>query len=229
MNSPLLFSGIGMILTGVFPVIYWWRKDVRLRYFLLGALAWALAIGVKVLMDLTPLNDFLMRKFTISTFIIILGIYVGLRTGILENGFAYIVSKKIEMKFREAVAFGIGFGGSEAIFLGTLSFLNALNLILTKASTYEDPDILFAPIIERLFVLFGHIFSCLLVIHSVKTKRIRYFLYSIIYKSPIDGIIPWMQQNIPKTVKGIYIMEIPVVIFGIIGLIGIIKLKEVME
>ncbi len=91
MNSPLLFSGIGMILTGVFPVIYWWRKDVRLRYFLLGALAWALAIGVKVLMDLTPLNDFLMRKFTISTFIIILGIYVGLRTGILENGFAYIV------------------------------------------------------------------------------------------------------------------------------------------
>lgn len=38
-----------------------------------------------------------------------------------------------------------------------------------------------------------------------------------------------MQHNIPKTVKGIYIMEIPVVIFGIIGLIGIIKLKEVME
>ncbi|HEC95793.1 MAG TPA: YhfC family intramembrane metalloprotease, partial [Euryarchaeota archaeon] len=98
--------------------------------------------------------------------------------------------KKIEMKFREAIAFGIGFGGSEAIFLGILSFLNVLNLIFTNS--YEDPSILFAPIIERLFVLFSHIFSCVLVIYSVKTKKIRYFLYSIIYKSPIDGIIPRM-------------------------------------
>jgi len=227
-NPYLLFSGIGMILVGILPVVYW-RKDVELKYFLFGALTWAAAIGVKVLMDLTPLNDFLMRKFTISTFIVIFGVYVGLRTGILENGFTYIASKKIEMNFKDAVGFGIGFGGSEAIFLGILSFLSVLNLILTKASTYEDPSILFPPIIERLFVLFSHIFSCVLVIYSVKTKKIRYFLYSIIYKSPIDGIIPWMQHNIPKTVKGTYMMEIPVVIFGIIGLIGIIKLREVME
>ena len=116
MTRPyLLFAGIGMILVGILPVVYW-RKDVELKYFLFGALTWAVAIAVKVLMDLTPLNDFLMRKFTISTFIIILGIYVGLRTGILENGFTYIASKKIEMKFREAIGFGIGFGGSEAIF-----------------------------------------------------------------------------------------------------------------
>jgi len=230
MTSPyLLFAGIGMMLVGILPVIYWWRKDVKLKYFLFGALTWAAAIGVKVLMDLTPLNDFLMRKFTISTFIIIFGIYVGLRTGILENGFTYVVSKKIEMNFKDAVGFGIGFGGCEALILGVFSFVSVLNLILTKASTYEDPSILFAPIIERLFVLFGHIFSCVLVVYSVKTKKIRYFLYSIIYKSLIDGIIPWMQHNVPQTTKGVYMMEIPVVIFGIIGLIGIIKLKEVME
>jgi len=70
-----------MILVGILPVVYW-RKDVELKYFLFGALTWAVAIGVKVLMDL------------VSTFIIILGIYVGLRTGILENGFTYIASKK---------------------------------------------------------------------------------------------------------------------------------------
>lgn len=226
--SYFLLSGTGMILIGILPVIWWRRKNVKLKYFLFGALTWALAIGLKILMDLTPLNEFLMRKFIISTFIIIIGIYIGLRTGILENGFVYIVSKRIEMNFRESMAFGIGFGGCEAIVLGILSFTSILNSDVSWSSA-GGPWMIFPPIIERSFVLFGHIFSCLLVIYSVKVKKIRYFIYSIMYKSPIDGIIPWMHHNIPETVKGAYMMEIPVVIFGIIGLIGIIKLKEVMR
>ncbi len=230
MTSPyLLFAGAGMVLVGAFATVYWWKKGVEIKYFLYGALAWGSAIGIKVLLDLTPFNDFLMRKFTLSTFIILTGIYVGLRTGILENGITYIFSKKMRMNFTEGTAFGIGFGGTEAIILGSMSLISVSNLLLTESSFTQDPQIIFAPIIERVFVLFGHIFSCLLVIHSVHTQQLRYFLCSVLYKSSIDGIIPWMQQNISGTVKEIYMMEIPVVLFGVIGIVGILRLKEVME
>ena len=133
-NSWLMLAGIGMILAGALPILWWWRKKgTSLKYFIFGAAVWFVAILIKLLMDitLTPLLTSYLQSYGTLVIAVSLGFYVGLRTGLFESGFTYIAGVKTKLKhvtFDEAVAFGLGFGGIEAILLGLQSFLNILVL-----------------------------------------------------------------------------------------------------
>jgi len=245
-NPFLLLSGIGMMLVAVVAFLYW-RKRAKLRFFAWGALIWVLVIAVKIAMDFTisiPIQMVLMASYPLLAVLIIMGLYLGIRTGLFESGFTYIAvlkTKLREMNFKEAIAFGIGFGGIETFLLGFFSFINILAYVLfpdlinmmsadQQAALLSQLStstwIIFAPIIERISVLSIHIFAALLVIYSVKQKRPVYLLASMLYKTVTDGMIPLLVVYIGTSLLGSYIIEIPVVILGLIGYLGIKWIKK---
>ncbi len=244
----LLLSGIGMILVGILIPLYWKRKThVRLNYFLWGAGVWIIAVAVKIVMDYTitqPLSLY-MQPYGLLTVLLVMGLYVGLRTGILESGFSYLAILKTrlkEMNYKQGIAFGIGFGSIEALFLGITSFLNILMFVLFPDIITMLPEafqaviisqlnasswIIFGPIIERIFIVFIHVFSTLLVLYAVRKKATGYLMLSILFKTLVDGIIPWLVYSLQPITElpNAYIIEIPFIILAIIAYFGIKWIK----
>lgn len=244
----LLLSGIGMILVGILIPLYWKRKThVGLNYFLWGAGVWVIAVAVKIAMDYTitqPLRISL-EPYGLLTVLLVMGLYVGLRTGVLESGFSYLAILKTrlkEMSYKQGIAFGIGFGSIEALFLGITSFLNILMFVLFPDIITMLPEtfqaviisqlnasswIIFGPIIERIFIVFIHVFSTLLVLYAVRKKAMGYLVLSILFKTLVDGIIPWLVYSLEPITElpNAYIIEIPFIILAIIAYFGIKWIK----
>jgi len=242
-NSLLLLSGIGMIIIGLITPIYYWRtKRVRVKYFAFGALVWFFAFIAKIIMDLTISGSIGSYLFGIGTiaYVIVYGLYIGLRTGLFESGFSYVFALKIKLQNitkKQAIAFGLGFGCFEALFIGFFSFINILFYVLNPSiinilpeqqaelitqmlnqSTWTVP----AAIIERIAVIIIHVFTTLLVFYSLKISNKKYLCYSIGFKTIVDGIIPALGIYIGAgTITGLYLMEIPFIGLGIISLFGI--------
>lgn len=238
-NPFLLLAHIGMVLVGLVAVLWWKiKKKVKWKYFCFGSLLWVIAIILKSIMDFsisTPILQGLSVYGTVSM-LVGMGLYVGLRTGFFESGLSYLAIKKTKfrkMKLNEALAFGIGFGSIEAIVVGGLTLISIVALIsdpsLVEALTPEQqvalnlPTIVVAaPILERIFVLAVHVFSSLLVIYAVMKRKINYLLFSILFKTILDGMVPALRYFFDlNTVSGIYMAEVPVVVIGVLSLYGI--------
>jgi uncharacterized membrane protein YhfC len=174
----------------------------------------------------------------------LLGAYVGLRTGLLENGLAWLALAKTRLKgygFREAAAFGVGFGAFEAILLGLpaalqvavftanpalLEQIPAAERELIRASLSLPTWVVGAPIIERAFTLFVHIASTLLVYWSIIMKRLWPFLAAVAYKSVVDAAVPYLQATLNPQLSptGAYLGEVWVVAVGTVGFLILYRL-----
>jgi uncharacterized membrane protein YhfC len=249
MINPLFaLSGIGMMLVGLLPILWWrYRTLVPWRDFWYGACIWAAAVSLKLVMDLsiTPLLvRWLTGIYTGLGIAILMGAYVGLRTGFFESGFTYLFALKKKMRnydFQQAVALGLGFGGSEAFLLGIISFLNIA--VLTVFPTIIDllpaadraallaqltlPSMLvFAPIIERAFAMLLHVFCAVLIIMAVKNRRIEYFILSFACKTVADGMLPLLTMTFDRTtVAGVYSIEAFVVALGAMSGAGLLWIR----
>ena len=233
-----------MIVGILFP--YYWKKktDVNLMFFLYGIIMWFIVVFIKSLIDFGILNMFGNLFNPLGTGILIACVYVGLKTGLLESGLSYVfvLKKKLKMDFDRAVAFGLGFGCIEAFLLGLSSFttvaifmfypqmLDLLSAELREsvvAQLNASSWIVFAPIIERIFTVFAHVFAMVLLICAVHTKKIEYLILSVFYKAMLDGPLPWLQSVFDtSTVTGVYMIELFVVIMGTIGFVGTRRLRQ---
>lgn len=169
LNPWLILGPSGMIIVGIFSILFWKErakrgtgKGIPIRFFVFGGLLWAAAIIPKIVMDYTvtqPLYVWWASSFGAFGGLLLLGVYVGLRTGVFECGAAYLgfraVARKagqtseanrvgaslangaagLNMGYREAVAVGVGFGAFEAIVLGLPS-------LVQMAAIFLDPSIL---------------------------------------------------------------------------------------
>lgn len=236
-----------MFLIGLLSIVYWKRKaGVNMNLFFFGGLVWLIAISIKAVMDYTvsPEVYYLIEPLGIASFLLVSGLYLGLRTGLLESGLSYLAVLRSELKrmeWKEAVAFGIGFGAAEAMVLGIYSFLSIITFIIFPGSIQSlpveyqvqimsqlemDTIVIFAPMMERVFTIMAHIFATVLVVAAVRSERIDYLILSILYKTLLDGIIPWISYNMVEgDMALIYIMEMPIVIIGLIGYFGMGWLK----
>lgn len=201
-----LLSGIGMIAVGAGAIVYWHiKKHPRIEYFLYGAIFWACAIAIKLAVDLTitqPIQSYLKSTLPIFAVLIIMSLYVGLRTGIFESGITYIGVKYLKlssMSWNDAVAMGVGFGGAEAIVLGALSLLSMIIFLAEPLQFYQLPlasqdqfalAFIPIPVIERLFTLFIHIFTVVLAVYAVKLHDWRWLALSMGLKTITDGALP---------------------------------------
>jgi hypothetical protein len=184
----LLF--LSMSLVGIAPSLFWRRRfRTRLATFALGAASWALAVALKVAWAL-PLNAAVKRALEAQ-----LGglgavsfmAYVGVLTGVFEVGLVAILARTVKRlraaSWDDAVAFGLSFGGIEAVVLalagafqpGDVGALQALLATLERASTI--------PI---------HVLSCVLVLRAADDARPwRPLALAFLYKSVVDGFAAW--------------------------------------
>lgn len=250
MNPWLILSPLGMLLVGVVSIAYWRRKScVEWRLFLFGGLTWLASVSPKFLMDytITPaVSQWLRPSLSEVMWLAALGFYVGLRTGLLENGVTYLVAERTsfrESSVDEAMAFGVGFGAFEAILLALPSLIQLSMFIANPTLIDEIPPeyreaiiaqlesstwIVFAPILERLFTLFAHLFAVLLVFFSVRHGDLRFLLYAVVYKSVLDAVVPYLQWILEsdKSLFILYLSETWVVALGAIAIFGIRYLRK---
>lgn len=239
-----LLSGLGMIAVGVGAMAYWYyKKRISPVYFFIGGVLWFVAIAIKVVMDVTvsaALAQQAMIIFAPLAAAVLLGLYYGLRTGILESGITYLAvrfTKLSKSGFDEAVALGIGFGGTEAALLGLLSLVNTAALLMMPelvatlpASVLEQYALIMVPvpIIERLFTLFCHVFATVLLVYAARFHALVWLAVSILYKTLLDGMLP--VSNYLLAGMGMYakygIVEVFVIIMGIVGLAGLVWIRK---
>lgn len=249
MNSLLILGPAGMILVGLLSIAVWkLKRNVSVKCFLFGGIVWLVAIAAKFAMDyaMTPaLNDWVTANYGFEGTLIIMGLYVGLRTGAFECGFTFLAFSKSGLKrmsLDEATGFGIGFGAFEAILIAVPNLVQiaafALNPSLldllppaqkemVEASLNLPTWVVPAPVIERAFTLFAHLFTALLVFISVTQGRFGFFLGAFAYKSLLDALVPYIQTiintDMPVTV---YVAEIWVIVMGFIALGGTYRARN---
>jgi len=244
MRSLFLISGIGMVLVGVFSIIYWQRRNkTDASFYLLGAAAWITGVALKFAFAIAfneKMRLFLEATFTKNVADILLYVYIGLLTGIFECGmvllFLYLIKSLQKQNFEQAVSFGIGFGAIEAIIMGSLSFVSVSALILFPENVPKDilnkidPSKLWtipAPIIERISTIFIHAFSTVLIVYAFITKKIKWFWASFVYKTFVDTLAAWFALNkYGKTPTELYSIEFEFAIIALFGFIGLKILKD---
>ncbi len=242
-NAWLLLSGTGMMLVGILFPVYWWKtQKVPVKYFGYGAVLWILAIAPKVILDLTitPSMNAYLATYGTEVLVIVSGLYVGLRTGLFESGFTYLAALKTKLKkvtYKQAIAFGLGFGGFEAFSLGALSFINiyafvvlpeVINQVPAEVQTVllqqlnQSTWVVPAAILERVFIIFVHVFCSLLVFYALKQAQKKYLYYSIGYKTLVDALVPALQVYVgTMTLTSVYLLELPFIALGLFSLLGI--------
>ena len=205
----------------------------------------------KFLMDiyLTPrLASWVFNSLGLGAALLGIGVYVGLRTGLLEGAAVLIAFNREglnDLNVDEVIAFGIGFGALEAIFLGVPALIQiaSFNLYpsLVESLTLDElmqllvqlnaPTwVVGAPIIERGFTLLAHIYATLLIYSGVRNEDSRSVLLAVAYKSALDAMVPLMQWLLSSRGFGmVYVIEIWVVIMGLLGLWGSQRLRKEMS
>lgn len=221
--------------------IYLWRRRAGAEYFLFGALFWMAAIAVKLVMDFTmtvPFRDLLPHTLAGT---LTVGLYYGLRTGLFESGIPYITARVARLRptFGQAVAIGIGFGAAEAILLGFGSLANVLLFIVLPdlissypQATQDTLQMQFSlafipiPVIERLSVLFCHIFATVLALYAIRAGW-KWLALSMMIGVLLDGSIFWFGYFIPSSSFAYTaVLEAFVAVTAVASIAGLYVLKK---
>jgi uncharacterized membrane protein YhfC len=245
--SPLFFlSGLGMMLVGVVPVVWYCRGRPALRFAIwAGAAAWAVAVALKFACAI-PLNDPIRQKLDAilpqALAHPLFYVYIGLLTGIFECVVPLFLVVRTRLKtagWNQAVAFGIGFGAIEAFLLGLGTCLPLLAVLvigdqlpgdtMEKISGLYGPGLagIPLPVIERITALVAHVFAIVLIVHGVRARQIRWFWMSFAYKTAIDAFAAWgvLSFGAKDSIAKLALFEAWVAVFALIGLAGLRGLK----
>ena len=246
-NSMLILGPAGMILVGAIAIAYWRRRSsVGLKYFAIGGVFWAIAIAVKLLMDLTITAPLYASWQAIGPLgaLVLLGLYVGLRTGILECCVPFLSFRMRSLRsisVDQATAVGVGFGATEAIVIAVPSLMQLITLMANpsilaslppdqlqavEAQLSQPTYIAAAAIAERAFTIPIHAFTTLFSFTAAVSSRWVPLLGAVLFKSALDGPLPLMQAYLGASGMGILLIEIFVAVMGLIALLGIIRQRE---
>jgi uncharacterized membrane protein YhfC len=241
--SPVaLVPGLGMLIVGLLFSIYGIRKG-GWRYAALGAAFWAGTVIIKFVIA-SPANGPLYKL--VSSILpglpgtLLFSLYVGLLTGITEVLITWLFLRYTrfgQTVWNKIIAFGLGFGGIEAILLGVNSILG---IIAAMTMTNQIPpaslrsiaqanNIIYglAPILERIFTIGVHLGCNVLLFYAALKMQNKYFWYSFALKSGIDAVAGYAQLsgNLSSTAF-LWAIEVAVVLFGLVGFWVTRRLKD---
>jgi len=252
--TAIIFMFISLALCVLLPVslaVYFYRKHkVSLMAVLIGALVFIISqIAIRI-----PLLALLGKQqwyIDMSGSVYALGLFLGLTAGLFEEVGRYIAMKffmKKTLSWKNAVAFGIGHGGIEAIALVGLTILNyivmsfminsgAFDALVAaqlppevaqqiKSLLIESPTVNFlAGGFERIMTMSIQIAFSVMVLYSVRFKKPLYLIYAILLHGLVDSplvVLSSMGLNV-------WAIELYVAVLAVIALIYIIKSKAIFE
>jgi uncharacterized membrane protein YhfC len=240
-----LLNGLGMMLVAVAAVMLGGcGKRPLWRVLGIGAGAWAIGVALKFAWAI-PMNAAIRRGLQL-----LLGaaasapfywLYVGLLTGIFECGIALLFVRRSQLRnagWHQAVAFGVGFGAMEAFALGAVATLTLVlstiffDVLPPSAKTpllksYGSFALIPLSVFERITALLAHVFSCVLIVMSVRLARQRWFWLSFAYKTALDGVAAWsiLAYGVRESVGRLAQTEVLFAAFAVVAAAGLARLK----
>lgn len=235
--GPIAFvGGAGMVLVALGYAVYAGMRRLGWGYFWLGALAWVGAVALKMVAAIllnAPLYRALVTPGKPGIGDVVMYLYIGSLTGIFEVGLVWLLVRLTRLKgagWKQALAFGIGFGALEAFLLGLSSLGNMAAAVispgmipseaLAQLARANDIRLSLAPIVERFFTVLVHIFANVLIFYAVAARRPAAFWLAFVYKTLIDSAAAYGQLTGLDTLGKIWAIEALVVLWGVLGWLG---------
>lgn len=205
----IVFSAITLFLSLVAPVLLaiWFCKKfgVNFSVIMAGALTFIifqLVLRIPLLQLLTLRYPNLVPEPQDTAALLLYAFFLSLTAALFEEGGRWLVFKfllKKQPSWQNAVGFGLGHGGSEAILLVGVNYIfHLLFLVLikldlnpfggtmfyllenSKAQLLQTPAYMFLLAgIERMFVIPAHIAFSILVVLSLAKSDYKYFLLAL--------------------------------------------------
>lgn len=237
--SPLaLMGGGGMILVALAYILYAALRRLGWSYLGWGALGWVITVAVKFMLAIplnTPIYNAVTGALPGPLGENIFNLYVGALTGITEVLMVWLwvrYTRKGQVGWKKALAFGIGFGAVEALLLGINSFASVLiailspnlldNNTLAEIAKAGSLSVALAPVVERFCVVLIHIFCNVLLFYGALVKNSRFFWFAFIFKSLLDAVASYAQfSGQLGTLSFIWIIEGIIAMFAIVSYFGI--------
>jgi len=225
-----LASGLATIAFAL-GACWWMRRGARAADFAWGAIAWTVAVLLKLLAALAAAAMLFLTfgeqvppvvKFPVN----------GLLTGNTDCGLTLAVVALTTLRrapWRSALAFGTAFGAFEAVVLAPALVLGGLAGLLPEALAPDHPAELarnlanplrpFTFAWERVVVIPVHAISCVLVMTAFRRRSAAPFCAAFALKTAIDAV-PGPDEGAlpPLVVEAIYGA------FGLVSLLALLRL-----
>jgi len=252
-NLSIFFMGLALAIQFLAPVILavilYNKEKVSIKSIIGGVLCFTITqIIIRIpLLQLLQLTDWYQNLVKSSIFLATL--LLALSAGIFEEVgrflcFRYVLKDRLEWK--DGVAFGIGHGGMESMYIGLANVNNILISLAINSGTFgsliakqlpaemadniKDQLISIAPAtflaggLERLFTIFIHIGLSLLVLYGVRNKKYIYLLYAILIHALINLVLSLLLEPL-----GIWITEALIALIAAIFLVATLKAKRLFQ
>jgi uncharacterized membrane protein YhfC len=251
-NLTIIFIAISAIISIILPVvaaIYFYKKyKISFKNVAVGALIFFVFV---IILEALMHRYILITNTTTSMFFSnpwLYAIYGAFAAGIFEEtgrfvGYRFLLKGRTERK--DALAYGIGHGGLEAILLGGItSIQNLVFAIMINNGTLAAklPEVTAQQIhnslistssylfllggFERAFAFTIQILLSLVVLYGIKERKYIYLLYAILIHAAIDFPAALFQKGV---ITNMWILEGMYALVALICLILIIKSKKYYE
>lgn len=227
-NQCIISAGISLGICIGFPILlalYFYKKEkISLKVVFVGGLVFLIAQPIIRIPILNHLESNLWFMVNINSNVWIASFVYAVSAGIFEEcgrfiAFKYII--KNHKRWKDGIAFGIGHGGFEALYIALLMgpMNNFINMILINSGKFESialskgmpqeaivnlknslislsPYLVLMPGIERIFTIIIQMGLTMVVLYGVKLNRKRYLLYAIALHTLVDFPIGLVKNSI---------------------------------
>ncbi len=246
-NASLLFMGFTLLVSFGMPIglaIYLCvKKKASILAVLVGALVF-LVSQVLVRIPLLQMSSQMPWYQAMASNFVVLVVFLSFTAGLFEEtgrylAFRFLLRKQLETK--NALAYGVGHGGFEAIYLIGLTFINNIVIsLMINAGTFDQnvapslgssadmvraqlvniPPSTFAVAgIERALTILAHIGMSLLVYYAVRYGKVRFYFFALLAHTVLNfGAVMITQLN-----NGMWFAEGYVLIGAILAVVLIMR------
>lgn len=222
----LLATILTLIITFIIPFGVLGYLIVDNRKYLLAFGSGVLTFVVFQVLTRMPLLQLYLPNFTwyfklVYEYPILHAVFLGLSAALFEELGRYLVMSLIMKKkrsFKNAVFFGLGHGGVEAILMVGI---NTLLILIYYKGVSGQPFMMLLAGAERISAITFHVLWSVMVMFAIKEKRLIYLILAILTHFLLDtGVVLTQLLGID-----IVIVELALLVFAMMALIYINRYK----
>ena len=220
---------ICLCLPAVLAAIMIIKYKASWKAFVLGAATFTvfqLLTRIPILNLLQNDPTFILFSMTNTVLYILL---LAFSAGVFEEAGRFVGMRffmKKGLTWKNGVVFGLGHSGVEAFVLVGLPYLGILIALLSGDTAYAGtpPYTFLVGGLERVLTFAIHIGMTLLVLYSVKFKKVRFLLWAILFHTAVDsGLL--LQLSGPN----VWISEGYVAAFAALAIVIIVRFRPIID